>query len=592
MSRPSVNRRREREPFVARGAIVSATLRSERRNVVLAMAYGTGWQALNIVIPLLVGEALDKGVFPRRVGSGMLWAVAVLAAAVGSGLCAGGRNYLALMNDARAQTGLRDRLVTSALHQPTSFHDRVGVGDLLSRVSSDARAAARPAEFAGHGTGLVFGVVAISTILIVLNPLLGLIALAIVPVGLAAVALRGSGRYESVVRQRQVERAAGSQMVEQGVSSARMIQGLGAGHALEARFGQVNDCIVDSGIAIGRMDATLHAALQTLPLIVVAAVFGLCATLIGQGTFSPGHLVVFCSYEGSMAATFAMLGEDFRWWRQAMASEGRLREVLVHERVAEGEVPWRPAGPPELRANGVTFAYPDAPDVLRQIDLSVPSGSTVAVVGGTGSGKSTLVSLLLRLYDPQLGSITIDGRDLRDLRFDDLRRCVGVVFQQPILIHDTVLANLTLFHPDATRDAVEAAAKAGGIHETIEAMANGYGTILGEAGRTLSGGQRQRIALARALVGDPKLLLIDEPTAAVDARRELELAGTLRAALQGRTAVIVSRRAAILALAQRVVVLVDGQVAEEGTHDELSRHSPQYRSLIGVERPKPSAVLL
>jgi len=298
-----------------------------------------------------------------------------------------------------------------------------------------------------------------------------------------------------------------------------------------------------------------------------------------------GQLVVFVSYEGGLAAIFAQLGEDYRWWRQALASEGRLREVLVHERIAEGEVPWRPAGPPELRLRGVTFAYAGAPPVLRRIDLTVAPGSTVAVVGGTGSGKSTLTSLLLRLYDPDVGAITIDGRDLRDLYVDDLRRCIGVVFQQPIFIRDTVLANLTLFHPQARFEEVLAAARTGGIHDTIEALPDGYATVLGEAGRTLSGGQRQRLALARALVAQPAVLLIDEPTAAVDARREQEIAAALRPALEGRTALLVSRRPAILRLADRVVVLADGQITEEGTHRSLAARSQPYQTLTGLSRP-------
>jgi ATP-binding cassette subfamily B protein len=549
------------------------------------MGYGIGWQGLNVVIPLLVGQALDHGVFPRRFGSGVAWAMAVLVVAVGSGLCAGGRNYLALLNEARAESGLRDRLVTSALHQPISFHDRVGVGDILSRVSSDAKAAARPAEFAGHCAGLVFGVATTSAVLIVLNARLGLVALSVIPVGLAAVVIRGSGRYEKVVRRRQAERAAASEMVEQGISSARMIQGLGAGPALDGRFGRLNDKIARSGVLIGRMDATLQAVLQTLPLLVVAVVFVVGSDMIAHGSLSPGNLVVFASYEGSLAATFAMLGEDFRWWRQAVASEPRLREVLVHERLADGEWPWRPASAPELRVHAASFGYPGGQAVLKRLDLWVPPASTVAVVGGTGSGKSTLISLLLRLYDPQEGSITIDGRNVRDLRFDDLRQCVGVVFQQPMLIHDTVLANLTLFHPEATWAEVVAAAKTGGIHDTIDALPDGYSTILGEAGRTLSGGQRQRLALARALVVDPPVLLIDDPTSAVDALREREMARALGPALKGRTAVIVSRRPAILRLADRVVLLEDGRVTAEGAHEQLTAQSQRYRDLVGLGRP-------
>ena len=551
------------------------------------MAFGIGWQALNISIPILLAQALDKGIFPRRVGPGIGWAIAVLAAALGSGLCAGGRNYLALLNAARAETGLRDRLVTAALYQPSSFHDKVGVGDILSRVSSDAKAAARPAEFAGHGAGLVFGVVSISVILISINPWLGLLALAIVPASAAAVVIRGSGRYETVVRGRQVQRAAASQMFEQAISSARMIQGLGAGPALNARFARVNTDIVESGVLIGKMDATLQALLQTMPLIVVAVVFVLGTGMIRGGTFSPGDLVIFASYEGSLATTFAMLGEDYRWWRQALASEGRLREVLVRERAPEGHVPWRPAGAPEVRVRGLAFHYPTGAEILHDLDLSVASASTVAVVGGTASGKSTLISLLLRLYDPDRGSITIDGRDLRDLRFDDLRRCIGVVFQQPVLIGDSVLANLTLFHPGATMDEVVAAAKAGGIHDAIEAMPDGYGTVLGEAGRTLSGGQRQRLALARALVANPPVLLIDEPTAAVDAHRERELAATLEPVLAGRTTVMVSRRPAILRLADRVVVLDHGAITEAGNHADLIDRSPRYRTLVGAGRHTP-----
>jgi ATP-binding cassette subfamily B protein len=220
--------------------------------------------------------------------------------------------------------------------------------------------------------------------------------------------------------------------------------------------------------------------------------------------------------------------------------------------------------------------------VLDHLDFTVKAETTLGLVGPTASGKSTLISLLLRFYDPDSGAITLDQVDLRDLRFDDLRRRVGVVFQQPLLLADTVAANLSLFRPDATIHDLVHAAKAAGIHDTIAALPDGYDTVLGEVGRTLSGGQRQRLGLARSLVADPPLLLLDEPTAAVDARRERELASTLRPILKGRTTVLVTRRPVMLELTDEVAILEDGRIIETGTHAELAAHSARYRRLIGL----------
>jgi ATP-binding cassette subfamily B protein len=236
-----------------------------------------------------------------------------------------------------------------------------------------------------------------------------------------------------------------------------------------------------------------------------------------------------------------------------------------------------------VRFEDVSFAFPgrDVP-VIRNFDLSIEPGSAVAIVGATGSGKTTLVRLLARFYDVDSGSISIDDTDIRDLRLEDLRRAVGIVFEETFLFNDSVAANIAFARPDADRADIERAAQLAGAHEFVRALPEGYGTVIGERGFSLSGGQRQRIAIARAILANPRVLILDDATSAVDPSKEHEIRDAMATVMAGRTTIVIAHRAGTIALAQRVVLVDEGGVAADGTHDELMRTSERYRQVLAA----------
>ena len=236
-----------------------------------------------------------------------------------------------------------------------------------------------------------------------------------------------------------------------------------------------------------------------------------------------------------------------------------------------------------MRFENVTFGYEPGRAILDGFTLDIPSGTSVALVGGTGSGKTTAAALLARFYDPQFGRVLVDGVDVRELRVDDLRHAVGIVFEDTFLFSDTVGANIGFARPDASPEEVVEAAQLAGAHEFVASLPEGYDTVLGERGFSLSGGQRQRIAIARAILADPAVLILDDATSAVDASKEHEIRAALATVMEGRTTLVIAHRAATIALADRVVVLEAGAVAEEGTHAELLARSTRYRRLLALE---------
>jgi ATP-binding cassette subfamily B protein len=236
-----------------------------------------------------------------------------------------------------------------------------------------------------------------------------------------------------------------------------------------------------------------------------------------------------------------------------------------------------------VRFDAVRFGYDAERPVLDGLTLEVEPGTSLALVGGTGSGKSTIAALLARFYDVDDGTVTVDGLDVRDLRLPDLRRAVGVVFSETFLFTDTVRANIAYARPDASAADVERAARLGGAHEFIQRLPAAYDTLLGERGYSLSGGQRQRLAIARAILSDPAVLILDDATSAVDATKEHEIRSALAEVMRGRTTLVIAHRAATIALADRVAVLEGGRIVEEGTHGELMRSSVRYRTLLALE---------
>jgi len=300
-----------------------------------------------------------------------------------------------------------------------------------------------------------------------------------------------------------------------------------------------------------------------------------------HGSLTIGQFVAFNLYVVMLIMPLRMLGMWIGQAQRATASGERIFEVMDEPE----EINERPGAQPLPEGDGridferASFEYSPGRPVLQDIELDVPAGRTVALIGHTGSGKTTLTSLVARFYDVSSGRVAVDGVDVRDVTLTSLRGAIGLISQDPFLFSDTVRANIAFGVADATDEEVEAAARAAQAHEFIERLPDGYDTVIGERGITLSGGQRQRVAIARALLVDPRILILDDATASVDATTEAKIRTGLRGAMEGRTTLIIAHRLSTIALADEIVVLDSGRIAGRGTHDELLRTSDVYREI-------------
>ncbi|HEX6570060.1 MAG TPA: ABC transporter ATP-binding protein, partial [Acidimicrobiales bacterium] len=331
--------------------------------------------------------------------------------------------------------------------------------------------------------------------------------------------------------------------------------------------------------------------MELLPNLGLIMVLGYGGHQVLNGSLSLGTLVMFNVYIAMLIWPLRMLGMIVAQSQRAAVSAERVDEVLATAPAVDDPadpVPL-PAGGGEVTFAGVRFGYGDR-DVLDGFDLRVPAGESVALVGATGSGKSTVARLIPRFYDVDEGAVLLDGADVRGLRLRDLRRAVGIVFEDTFLFSDTIAANIAFADPEASHDAVERAARLAGAHEFVSALPEGYGTRIGERGYSLSGGQRQRIAIARAILADPRVLILDDATSAVDPTKEHEIRDALTEVMLGRTTVVIAHRPATIALADRVVLIDRGRVVAQGTHHDLLAGDARYRAVLaaaalGHDRP-------
>ena len=557
----------------------------ERRGVLGAIAGGLVWQAAAVTTPLVVERAIDQGILPEDRRALLFWCGALVGLGFLEAAAGGVRHFFAIRNRAHADAAVRDALFTRALELDARFHDRVGAGELMSRASNDAELVARLLDAAGHTVAYMVSVVAVAVILLTIDAPLALIVL--LPLPLVSIGFwRYSRRYGDRTRRLQEELGATTALAEETVSGIRVAKGLGAGAALNARFRTASDRVVSRALDVAAVDAVFLPALEALPLLGILATlwFGSHRVLDGQMTL--GQLTAFTLYLSILVWPLRTLGQRVQTLQQAIAAATRITEVLESQpAVVEARDPKRlPRGRAlEVRFEDVSFGYERGRPVLDGFTLDMPPGTSVALVGGTGSGKTTAAALLARFYDPQFGRVLVDGVDVRELRVEDLRHAVGIVFEDTFLFSDTVGANIGFARPDASPEEIAEAAQLAGAEEFVAGLPEGYDTVLGERGYSLSGGQRQRLAIARAILADPAVLILDDATSAIDASKEHEIRAALSTVMEGRTTLVIAHRAATIALADRVVVLEAGSVAEQGTHAELLRRSTRYRRLLALE---------
>jgi ATP-binding cassette subfamily B protein len=558
--------------------------RRQRWTTAGAITAGMAWQGAAIAAPLLIKSAIDRGIVNHNTRA-LWWACAGL---VGLGaveaIAGGSRHFFAIRNRARADAQARDAIFRRALELDARYHDRVGAGELISRASNDAELVARAFDSVGHTIGYVLTLVGASAILVVIDWRLALAVLAPLPL----VSL-GFGRYSQRYAQRtkinQQALADATTLIEETIAGIRVVKGLNAGGALARRFRRQSDDVVRTALDVARVDAVFLPALEALPLIGILVVLWYGSHRVLNGSITLGTFAVFNFYLALLVNPLRTIGQRVGTFQRAAAAARRVTEVLRAEPVVLESPHPRPfPSSADVSFDDVRFSYEEGPPVLDGFSLEIPAGTSLALVGATGSGKSTAAALLARFYDPDSGRVSIGGTDVRELELAGLRRGVGIVFEDTFLFGDTVRGNLGFGAPDADEGAVEHAARLAGADEFVERLPEGYETMLGERGYSLSGGQRQRISIARAILADPKVLILDDATSAVDATKEHEIRAALGEVMHGRTTLVIAHRPATIALADRVAVVDEGRVVDQGTHAELLTRSPAYRALLALDQ--------
>jgi len=560
-------------------------IRSQASGVVGAALSGLLWQAGAVSAPLMVKYAIDHGVLTKDRHALLIWLGALLGVGLLEMTAGAVRHLYAIRNRARSDARVRDAIFAHALRLDASYHDRVGPGELMSRASSDSEHVARMMDSIGHTIGYVLTVFAVAIVLLVLDWRLALVVLIPLPL-ISFAGWAYSRRYHARTERLQERWGQAATLVEETVSGIRVVKGLGAGGPLAAEFRRRSGSIVDRALDIARLDAVFMPTLEFLPMLGLIAVLWLGGRRVINGDLSLGSFVAFNAYIGMLVWPLRVLGQRVTTLQKAVGASARISEVLDAEpQLRDPRHPESLERPVrgDVLLSGVQFGHEGGHPVLDGLDLHVAPGESVALVGATGSGKSTVAGLLARLYDPDAGSVSLDGHDVRQLRIADVRGAVALVFEETFLFTDTVRENIRFARPDAGDEDVERAAELAGAAGFIDDLPDGYGTLLGERGFSLSGGQRQRVAIARAILADPAVLVLDDATSAVDATKEHEIRAALTTVMSGRTTLVIAHRPATIALADRVAVLEGGRIVEQGTHAELVRSSVRYRALLALE---------
>ncbi|MFC5942298.1 ABC transporter ATP-binding protein [Micromonospora harpali] len=545
-----------------------------------------------LAVPLVVQRVVDGPVARHDPGGLVRLGGLALLLGLAEALLIFIRRWAQTSSSVGMEATIRADIYAHLQRLPAGFHDRWQTGQLLSRVTSDLSVIRRFLSF-----GLLFLVlnlvtyVAVVVLLVRLHPTLGLlVAASAVPLFLIS---RRFGRYyHAASRRMQDQQGDVATLVEETAQGLRTMKAYGRGPELAARFADGARALHDTGVAKSGLLARTSALFDLVPNLTLGVVLVAGAVAAARGALTIGELVAFVSLQLMLIWPVQSLGWIIANGQEAATAADRIQEVLDTEPAivdAPHAVGLARAGVRgRLAFEGVSFRYPGTPaPVLRGIDLTVEPGETLALVGATGVGKSTLLSLVPRLHDVSAGRITLDGHDVRDLRLASLRRLVGVAFEEPTLFSMSVWENLTLGRPDADADEVRAALALAQADFAYE-LPWGLATRVGEQGLTLSGGQRQRLALARAVLGRPALLVLDDPLSALDVHTEALVEAALRRVLRDTTALLVVHRPSTVALADRVALLERGRITAVGTHSRLLATVPAYRAVLSAD-PAPPA---
>jgi ATP-binding cassette subfamily B protein len=556
-------------------------LRPYRASLAVSSVLAIASQGTSIAAPILTGVVVNelRGGQNVRLLSVEIGAIVALGL-VRAGLMVG-RRLISGRQALGVEYDLRDELYAHFLRLSFGFYDRSQTGQLMSRATIDLQSVR---FFLGYG--LIFfaqhvvTIVVVAIVLFVYSWKLALVALAITP-GLIVTAYRYSSVAHPVLRDVQQKLADVAIVAEESIVGVHVVKSFSQEERRRDRFARAADAVFNQTLAANRQRAVYVPLLTFMPLVAQAAVLLVAGRMVVSGSLSLGSFIAFNLLLAMLVMPLRMLGMWIGQAQRATAAGERIFEILDEpEEIADRpKAEPLPSGPGEVRFERVDFAYEPSRPILEEIELSVPAGRTVALIGRTGSGKTTLAALVPRFYDATAGRVLVDNVDVRDVTRRSLRREIGVISQDPFLFSASIRDNIAFGMPDAPHEAVEAAAQAAQAHEFIVELPQGYETVVGERGITLSGGQRQRVAIARALLIDPRILILDDATASVDATTEAKIRAGLREVMRERTTIIIAHRLSTIALADEIVVLEHGRIAARGTQTELLVESPLFREI-------------
>jgi ABC-type multidrug transport system fused ATPase/permease subunit len=563
-----------------------------KRAVAWSFALAGGAMGATVLIPYLVGRAIDA------IGKGhrhdlMIWAIAIVVAGLARLGLSAARRLVAGRVSLVVEVDLRDALYGALQSLELAFFDRQQTGQLMSRATVDLQAVR---FFLGYG--LVFIAQSILTIalaavaMFLLQPPLAALALAPVPF-VVVIAWAYGRRSRPALQEAQQRIAELTAEAEENVSGVRVVKAFAQEDRQLGRFEHSVARVFDQQMYATKIQARYTPLISFLPNLGLALILLVGGRDVIHGSLTIGSFTAFYAYLLMLISPMRTLGYMLSAAQRATASGARIFQVLDRApRITSPEnAPALPDGPGRVSLRDVSLTFDgSAHPALKNVDLEIEPGRTVALVGAMGSGKTALVSLLPRLYEATEGSVRIDGADVRSVELHSLRKAVALVTDDPFLFSATIHDNIAYARPDATREEVEQAAEVAQAARFIERLPKGYDTLVGERGLTLSGGQRQRIAIARAVLADPRILVLDDATSSVDASTEQEIKRALGEVMAGRTTFVIAHRLSTIALADEIVVLEHGEVAAHGTHDELLEDSPLYREI--VEKGMPDQVFM
>ena len=553
-----------------------------------------GSTLLSLAIPRILGITIDTALESGRTGELVLLALLVLAISLVRGGFSYGQSYLAEYISQHVAFDLRHTLLARLQSLSFGFHDHQKTGDLMSRATEDVESIRWFVSF-----GLIYGVhvlvlvIGVAVLMLTTDRNLALVALASVPVA-AFIAIRMSRKFSGLWRQVQSETGLLTTVLQENLTGMRVVKTFGAEEHEKEKFRQAADTVAERTFMVNRLHAANTSFLNLLFILVTALViwYGGWRIINADTGMTPGELTQFILYLGLLVFPIRMAGWVVNIFARSVAAGERIFQVLdarspVQEK-AGAIVLDRVRG--EVKFESVSFGYDThqgqkgrSPSALHNISLEADPGQKIAILGPPGSGKSTLVNLIPRFYDVGQGRLTVDGVDIRDVGLDSLRRNVGIVFQDVFLFMATIRENISYGVADASLQEVEAAARSAHIHDFIMGLPEKYDTLVGERGVTLSGGERQRVAIARTLLLDQPILILDDSTSSVDAETESLIQRAMDEVMKGRTTFIIAHRVRSVKRADLILVLSDGEIVGQGTHRELISREGLYREIYQLQ---------